>query len=89
VPAGCVNLAALENGAVALACSDAHFGGMNNLLLPGRAENMGSGWETRRRRGPGSDWNPEFGSARAARHALLEVDTIISRVIFRNAARSK
>ncbi len=56
VPTGCVDLAALAHGALALACSDAHFGGMNNLLLPGRAENMGSGWETRRRRGPGSDW---------------------------------
>ena len=29
---------------------------MNNLLLPGRAENMGGGWETRRKRGPGLDW---------------------------------
>lgn len=56
VPAGCFDLAALENGALALASSDAHFGGMNNLLLPGRAQDMGSGWETRRRRGPGHDW---------------------------------
>ena len=56
VPPGCFDLAALENGALALACSDALFGRMNNLLLPGRAENMGAGWETRRRRGPGSDW---------------------------------
>ena len=29
---------------------------MNNLLLPGRAENMGGGWETRRKRAPGHDW---------------------------------
>ncbi len=36
--------------ALALACSDAFFGPMNNLLLPGRAENMGGGWETRRKR---------------------------------------
>ena len=50
------DLAALENGARALACSDAHFGGMNHLLLPGRAANMGSGWEMRWRRGPGHDW---------------------------------
>jgi allantoicase len=53
---GLFDLAALENGALALACSNAHFGGMNNLLLPGRATNMGSGWETRRRRGPGHDF---------------------------------
>ncbi len=55
-PRGSVDLAALKNGAQALACSDAFFGPMNNLLLPGRAENMGGGWETRRRRGPGHDW---------------------------------
>jgi len=74
VPAGCFDLAALENGALALACSDAHFGGMNNLLLPGRAENMGSGWETRRRRGPGSDWILiRLGARGTAR--VLEVDT--------------
>jgi allantoicase len=24
--------------------------------MPGRAENMGEGWETKRRRGPGHDW---------------------------------
>jgi allantoicase len=51
-----VDLAALRNGGQALACSDAFFGPMNNLLLPGRADNMGGGWETRRRRGPGYDW---------------------------------
>jgi len=74
VPPGSFNLAALENGALALACSDAHFGGMNNLLLPGRAENMGSGWETRRRRGPGSDWIViKLGARGTVR--LLEVDT--------------
>ncbi|HKO50279.1 MAG TPA: allantoicase [Polyangiaceae bacterium] len=74
VPPGCFNLAALENGAVALACSDAHFGGMSNLLLPGRAENMGSGWETRRRRGPGSDWIVIRLGARGTPR-LLEIDT--------------
>ena len=24
--------------------------------MPGRARNMGDGWETKRRRGPGNDW---------------------------------
>jgi len=74
VPPGCFDLAALENGGVALACSDAHFGGMSNLLLPGRAVNMGSGWETRRRRGPGSDWILIRLGARGTPR-LLEVDT--------------
>jgi allantoicase len=74
VPPGCFDLAALENGALALACSDAHFGGMNNLLLPGRAANMGSGWETRRRRGPGNDWIVIRLGARGIPR-LLEIDT--------------
>src|SRR5262249_34872320 len=56
VTADAVDLVALKNGGVALACSDAHFGPMNNLLLPGRAADMGGGWETRRRRGSGHDW---------------------------------
>lgn len=50
------DLAALENGGRALLCSDMFFGKKNNLLQPGRALNMSSGWETRRRRGPGHDW---------------------------------
>jgi allantoicase len=74
VSPGFFDLAALENGAVALACSDAHFGGGNNLLLPGRAANMGSGWETRRRRGPGSDWILIQLGARGTPR-VLEVDT--------------
>lgn len=53
---GLVDLAAMENGGRALLASDEHFGAMNNLLLPGRAPNMGEGWESRRRRGPGHDW---------------------------------
>ena len=53
---GEVDLASIRNGALALACSDAFFGPMNNLIAPGRAKNMGGGWETRRKRMPGSDW---------------------------------
>ena len=55
-PGGLVDLAAIENGGVPLACSDMFFSSMNNLIMPGRAENMGDGWETKRRRGPGYDW---------------------------------
>ncbi|MFL6514845.1 MAG: allantoicase [Chthoniobacterales bacterium] len=51
-----IDLAAIENGGVALACSDMFFSSMNNLIMPGRSENMGDGWETKRRRGPGYDW---------------------------------
>ena len=69
-----VDLAAVKNGALALACSDAHFGGMNNLLLPGRASNMGSGWETRRSRKPNRDWILIKLAARG-RPLVLELDT--------------
>src|SRR2546423_3473110 len=55
-PGNVVDLAAIENGGVALACSDMFFSSMKNLIMPGRAENMGDGWETKRRRGPGHDW---------------------------------
>ena len=54
--AGAVDLLALENGGAVAAASDQFFGPPANLLLPGRGTNMGDGWETRRRRTPGSDW---------------------------------
>jgi len=51
-----VDLLAVENGGRALAASDEHFGSMHNLNVAGRGINMGDGWETARRRGPGNDW---------------------------------
>jgi allantoicase len=69
-----VDLAAVRNGGLALACSDAFFGPMNNLLLPGRAENMGGGWETRRKRGAGHDWIVLRLGGRGL-PAVLEIDT--------------
>ncbi len=53
---GSVDLAAVENGGTVAEVSDQFFGPPSNLLLPGRGVNMGDGWETRRRRTPGSDW---------------------------------
>jgi len=50
------DLAALENGGKVIASSDQFFNVPLNLLMPGRPKNMGDGWETRRRRGPGHDW---------------------------------
>jgi allantoicase len=55
-PGELIDLAAVENGGVPLACSDMFFSSMNNLIMPGRSANMGDGWETKRRRGPGHDW---------------------------------
>jgi allantoicase len=55
--AAIVDLAAAQNGGVAIACSDQHFGTKDNLLLPGRGEDMGDGWETSRSRTKGHvDW---------------------------------
>ncbi|MDZ7644717.1 MAG: allantoicase [Woeseiaceae bacterium] len=51
-----IDLLAVENGGRALAASDEHFGSMHNLNAAGRGINMGDGWETARRRGPGNDW---------------------------------
>jgi allantoicase len=51
-----VNVSAVERGGRALDCSDRHYSHPQNLLMPYRAANMGDGWETRRRRGPGHDW---------------------------------
>jgi allantoicase len=51
-----VDLVAVQNGGVPLAASDQFFSEPLNLLLPGRPVDMGDGWETRRRRGPGHDW---------------------------------
>jgi allantoicase len=53
---GSLDLAAAAAGAEVVACSDMAFGSSRNLLLPGDAVDMGDGWETRRRRGPGHDW---------------------------------
>ena len=51
-----VDLAAIEHGGLVLGASDMHFGARDNMIMPGRATDMGDGWETRRRRGPGHDW---------------------------------
>lgn len=46
-----VDLAAAENGGLVIDASNMHFGSRHNMIMPGRAKNMGDGWETRRRRG--------------------------------------
>ncbi len=53
---GEIDLAAAQHGGDVLLASDMFFGERRNLVMPGRAVNMSDGWETRRRRGPGSDW---------------------------------
>ena len=51
-----IDLVAIQNGGAVVAANDMFFGSKDNLIMPGRGVNMGDGWETRRRRGPGSDW---------------------------------
>lgn len=69
-----IDLGAVEHGGLAVACSDMFFSSMNNLLMPGRGVNMGDGWETRRRRGPGHDW-VIIRLGRPGRLKQVEVDT--------------
>jgi allantoicase len=51
-----INLVAVENGGSVIVSSDQFYGAPRNLLMPYRAKDMGDGWETKRRRGPGHDW---------------------------------
>lgn len=53
---GTIDVAAAANGASVVTCNDHFFGAKEHLIYPGRAEHMGEGWETRRKRGPGFDW---------------------------------
>jgi allantoicase len=69
-----IDLAAVENGGLVLSCSDMFFGHRHNLIMPGRAQNMSDGWETKRRRGPGHDW-VTIKLGRPGQINRLEVDT--------------
>lgn len=69
-----VDLAAMENGGRAIAWNDNHYGSPENLTAPGRAPNMGDGWETRRRREPGEDW-VILALGHRGRIKRIEVDT--------------
>ncbi|HEV7890965.1 MAG TPA: allantoicase [Pyrinomonadaceae bacterium] len=71
---GLVDLAAIENGGLVVATSDEFFGHRHNLIMPGRGADMGDGWETKRRRGPGHDWCViQLGARGTVRR--VEVDT--------------
>jgi allantoicase len=54
--AGAIDVAAAVNGGYVVDTSDRFYGEPRNMLMPYAAENMGDGWETKRRRGPGHDW---------------------------------
>lgn len=69
-----IDLAAVGSGALVVAASDMFFGSKENLIMPGRAANMGDGWETKRRRGPGHDW-AIIQLGKPGRIKKIEVDT--------------
>jgi allantoicase len=71
---GQVDLAAAEHGGRVVGSSDMFFGSRHNLILPGDVRNMGDGWETKRRRGPGHDWTIVRLGARGVIERI-EVDT--------------
>jgi allantoicase len=69
-----IDLAAVENGGTVLEASDMFFGHKHNLIMPGRAQDMSDGWETKRRRGEGYDWCViKLGNAGTIKR--VEVDT--------------
>ena len=51
-----IDMAAIVHGGRPIACNNEHFGKLSNLIAPPPGQNMGDGWETRRRRTPGHDW---------------------------------
>jgi allantoicase len=69
-----VDLGGVEHGGRVIETSDMFYGDAQNMLMPGRARNMGDGWETRRRRGPGNDWALVALGA-VGRLSRIEVDT--------------
>jgi allantoicase len=52
-----IDLVSVRSGAHLVDTSDRFFGEPVNMLMPYPAANMGDGWETKRRRGPGHDWS--------------------------------
>ena len=70
-----LDLAAVEHGGTVLQASDMFFGHRHNLIMPGRAQDMSDGWETRRRRGEGFDWCViKLGTAGIIKR--VEIDTL-------------
>lgn len=71
---GRLDLAAIINGGRAVGCSDAFFSAPTNLLMVGDGRDMGDGWETTRRRGPGHDF-AIIELATTGRVERIELDT--------------
>jgi len=72
-PDGVLDLAAAENGAKVVACSNMFYGTPNRLIMPGLARVMGEGWETARRRDDDNDW-VQVALAEAGQVLVAELD---------------
>lgn len=71
---GTIDLVAAESGGRLVGTSDAFYSSPAQIIVPGRARNMGEGWENARRRVAGNDYAIfALGHAGTIRH--LEVDT--------------
>ena len=71
---GTIDLVAAENGGRLERTTDAFYSSPAQIIMPGRARNMGEGWENARRRGPGNDFAVfALGHPGIVRH--LEIDT--------------
>ena len=69
------DVAGVENGGRIVDFNDEHFGKASNLLLPTRPQNMGEGWETRRRRDDGHDWVAvRLGAASEIRRVVVDTE---------------
>lgn len=74
---GTIDLAAMENGAHVVECSNMFYSSPNQVIGLGRARNMGGGWENARRREP-ADTSRDFFTVRLAAEGKvrwIEVDT--------------
>ena len=69
-----IDVIGFGQGGKVLACSDAFFSPMQNLILPTEPRNMGEGWETRRKRHAGNDW-VIIQAAKEAQAAKVELST--------------
>lgn len=69
-----IDLASAAHGARTLACSDAFFSRMENLIDPAPPQNMGQGWETKRSPVPRQDW-VIVELAAPGRLEMLDLDT--------------
>jgi allantoicase len=71
---GTVDLAALENGADVVDCSNTFYSSPVQILMPGRARVMSDGWENARRRDDGND-HVTVRLAAPGRVRRVEIDT--------------